>query len=362
MNSYIPYNFIFLLLTILGTIFSISSSHWIGVWAGLEINLLGFIPMLVYGGTTLEVESGVKYFIIQSMGSGILLTGRLLIRITALSWANFGSLLRTNYLSSHLYQRETNLYGILVLISLLIKVGLTPFHFWLPRVMSGLSWLSVLLLASWQKIAPLILILMVVRKYSSILIACCAAASVVGGIGGLNQTQLRRLIAYSSINHLGWIVAGRIYNVASIVIYFAIYFLISVFLFYYLWIKEKSQTRQLSTSSFRSTNEKLVFRTLILSLGGLPPLLGFVGKWLILTELFNIEPLILIFLILGSLIRLFYYLLLFFRYFFRNNSKITEISIKNYTSITVSMYFIVASISINFSGPIIILWLPSLIL
>nr|YP_009378326.1 NADH dehydrogenase subunit 2 [Solemya elarraichensis]ARH10758.1 NADH dehydrogenase subunit 2 [Solemya elarraichensis] len=362
MNSYIPYNFMFLLLTMLGTIFSISSSHWIGVWAGLEINLLGFIPMLVYGGTTLEVESGVKYFIIQSMGSGILLTGSLLISITALSWANFGSLLSTNYLSSHLYQSETNLYGILVLISLLIKVGLTPFHFWLPSVMSGLSWLSVLLLASWQKIAPLILILMVVSKYSSMLMACCAAASVVGGIGGLNQTQLRSLMAYSSINHLGWMVAGSIYNVASMVIYFAIYFLISVFLFYYLWIKEKSQTRQLSTSSFRSTNEKLVFSTLILSLGGLPPLLGFVGKWLILTELFNIEPLILMFLILGSLISLFYYLLLFFSYFFSNNSKITEMSMKNYTSMTVSMYFIVASISMNFSGPIMILWLPSLIL
>lgn len=346
----------------LGTIFSISSSHWIGVWAGLEINLLGFIPLLVYGGSTLEIESGVKYFIIQSIGSGILLMGSLLIRMAALSWTNLGPLLSTEISSISFIQKDISFYGALVIVRLLIKIGLTPFHFWLPRVISGLSWFSVLILASWQKIAPLILILIVVRKYSLFLLICCAGSSIVGGVGGLNQTQLRGLIAYSSINHLGWITAGRISRTASIVIYFIIYFLISIFLFYYLWIKEKRQARQISTSSFQSINEKLIFRTLILSLGGLPPLLGFVGKWLIITELFIIEPIILIFLIVGSLISLFYYLLLFFRYFFRNNSKIRELSTKNLIPLSTSRYFIVIRVSINFRGPIIILWLPSLIL
>nr|YP_006073358.1 NADH dehydrogenase subunit 2 [Solemya velum]AFG18178.1 NADH dehydrogenase subunit 2 [Solemya velum] len=362
MNVYIPYNFMFLLLTMLGTIFSISSSHWMGVWAGLEINLLGFIPLLVYGGSTLEIESGVKYFIIQSMGSGILLMGSLLISMAALSWTNLGPLLSTEISSMSFIQKDMSFYGALVMVSLLIKIGLTPFHFWLPSVMSGLSWFSVLILASWQKIAPLILILMVVSKYSLFLLMCCAGSSMVGGVGGLNQTQLRGLMAYSSINHLGWMTAGSISSTASMVIYFIIYFLISMFLFYYLWMKEKSQARQMSTSSFQSMNEKLIFSTLILSLGGLPPLLGFVGKWLIMTELFIIEPMILMFLILGSLISLFYYLLLFFSYFFSNNSKISELSTKNLMPLSTSSYFIVMSVSMNFSGPIMILWLPSLIL
>lgn len=361
MNIYIPYNFIFLILTILGTIFSVSSSHWIGVWAGLEINLLGFIPLLAYGGTTLEIESRVKYFIIQSIGSGLLLIGRLIIRVITLSWSNLSCFSRIN-ISYFINNSELTFFSILVLIRLLIKLGLTPFHFWLPRVISGLSWFSTLILASWQKIAPLVLILIITSKYSFFLLICSALSSVIGGIGGLNQTQLRRLLAYSSINHLGWIVARGICSITSIAVYFSIYLLISIFLFYFLWLKEKRQIRQLCSSSFQSISEKIIFRTLILSLGGLPPLLGFVGKWFVITELFTTEPIILILLISGSLIRLFYYLLLFFRFFFRNNSKTIDSLTKKHISLPINTYFMVARISINFRGPIIILWAPLLTL
>nr|YP_009378339.1 NADH dehydrogenase subunit 2 [Petrasma pervernicosa]ARH10771.1 NADH dehydrogenase subunit 2 [Petrasma pervernicosa] len=361
MNIYIPYNFMFLMLTMLGTIFSVSSSHWMGVWAGLEINLLGFIPLLAYGGTTLEIESSVKYFIIQSMGSGLLLMGSLMISVMTLSWSNLSCFSSMN-MSYFINNSELTFFSILVLISLLIKLGLTPFHFWLPSVMSGLSWFSTLILASWQKIAPLVLILMITSKYSFFLLICSALSSVIGGIGGLNQTQLRSLLAYSSINHLGWMVASGICSMTSMAVYFSIYLLISIFLFYFLWLKEKSQMRQLCSSSFQSMSEKMIFSTLILSLGGLPPLLGFVGKWFVMTELFTTEPIILMLLISGSLISLFYYLLLFFSFFFSNNSKTTDSLTKKHISLPMSTYFMVASISMNFSGPIIILWAPLLTL
>nr|YP_009378352.1 NADH dehydrogenase subunit 2 [Solemya velesiana]ARH10784.1 NADH dehydrogenase subunit 2 [Solemya velesiana] len=362
MNIYVPYNFIFLLLMTLGTIFSVSSSHWIGVWAGLEINLLGFIPMLVYGSTTLEIESSVKYFIIQSMGSGLLLLSSMLTSNTTLSWSNFGLSSSNSIMSSHYFMDKMPLFSILLLISLLIKMGLSPFHFWLPSVMSGISWISALILVSWQKIAPLILILMVMGQNSFILLMCCAISSLIGGLGGMNQTQIRALLAYSSINHLGWMVAGGMFNYTSMIIYFIIYFTISVFLFYFLWLKEKSQFRQLSYSSFSNLNEKMLFSVLILSLGGLPPLIGFAGKWLIITELFLVEPTILIFLILGSLISLFYYLMLFFTFFFSSSTKSSNFLNPNSLLIYKNSMFFTLSIMVNITGAMFILWLPSMLL
>lgn len=99
--------------------------------------------------------------------------------------------------------------GFIVLIGgLCVKLGLFPFHYWLPRVMAGLPWVSCLLLATWQKFAPLFLMLCLLELSRSYLIACVVCfigmgSSLVGGLGGMNQTQIRALLAYSSIGHLG---------------------------------------------------------------------------------------------------------------------------------------------------------------
>nr|UZN44215.1 NADH dehydrogenase subunit 2 [Acharax sp. NY-2022] len=348
-----------MMLMVIGTMFCISSSHWIGVWAGLEINLLGFIPLMVYKSTISEIECGVKYFIIQSIGSGLLLFSSLFNVSLFLSWGNF-VIFTYNYNMINLFNYENFLFffSAVMFIGLLIKLGLSPFHFWLPSVMSGLSWMAALFLVTWQKVAPLFLLIMVVGKYSFILLLCCMFSSLVGGIGGLNQTQLRILLAYSSINHLGWMVASGICSIGMLLMYFFIYFVVSFMLFYYLWLEENNQMRQLSTVVFSSNINKLLFSILILSLGGFPPLLGFVGKWLVMTELFVVEPVVLFFLIMGSLISLFYYLFLFYNFFF---------SVGMYYSLFLSDFyskkdvgFIVMAVFMNLSGILSMLWFPLL--
>nr|YP_009434655.1 NADH dehydrogenase subunit 2 [Tectus pyramis]ATF29387.1 NADH dehydrogenase subunit 2 [Tectus pyramis] len=297
--------FIFVLL--FGTILSLSSLHWLMIWVGLEINLMGFIPILVYRGITQESESGMKYFIVQAVGSGMVMAGSLYSFKSALSW--------------EILQDGGYLLGLSVLVAgLMMKLGSFPFHFWLPSVMAGMSWFGCLILTTWQKVAPMLLISALMHMWfigsvwGKIMIIFASLGSLVGGVGGLNQTQLRALLAYSSIGHIGWMLFSSLINESVLKVYFLIYFIISVCVFMVLWWFEKSNYLQLSSLSVGSSKifqVCLIF--MLLSLGGMPPFLGFVGKWLAIWSCCELQvPFSVSFLLMGSLISLFYYLSLLF--------------------------------------------------
>lgn len=309
MFSSLPFNYIFFIVAIFGTLFSISSSHWLGIWAGLEINLIGVLPLLVYQKSISERESAVKYFVIQALGSSLLLFGSLGTYRLSFSWENL------NFIAEWSFLRL-----IIIRVGLGLKMGVFPFHFWFPRVIAGLPWLSCLLLATWQKIAPLFLIISLFEASFTtwLFLTFCLIASgssLLGGVGGINQTQIRALLAYSSIGHLGWIIFAGLHRSWAIGFYFGTYVLISLCLFSALWLGDLSYSKTLAKVSFFSYPVFLVVM-ILLSLGGLPPLLGFISKWLVISTGVQSSLSIFIFLlILGSLIRLFYYLSLFFSLF-----------------------------------------------
>lgn len=292
---------------VFGTFFSISSPYWLGIWAGLEINLIGFLPLLVYQKKISERESAVKYFIVQAIGSSFLIFGRLISYRLLFTWEVIGD---TRWMLGFMF----------LLSGLFVKMGVFPFHFWLPRVMAGLSWVSCLLLATWQKIAPLLLLSIFLLEDLSYLlgvILCLfsACSALVGGLGGMSQTQLRALLAYSSIGHLGWITFAVLHRNWAMKIYLAIYIVISIGLFISLWYLNFNRMKDLNklVSNFNIVN----LLVMLLSLGGLPPMLGFISKWVIMRVSVNSVLWGFVFLlILGSLIRLFYYLSLFFSVFF----------------------------------------------
>nr|YP_009739579.1 NADH dehydrogenase subunit 2 [Boreotrophon candelabrum]QIC50559.1 NADH dehydrogenase subunit 2 [Boreotrophon candelabrum] len=315
MFSTLPFGYMFLSVMGAGTLLSLSSIHWLGIWAGLEINLIGFLPMLVYQKSTSESESAVKYFIVQALGSSFLIFGSLMMFNMSFTWDiyNMSSMFST--------------FGFLVMVSgLCIKLGLFPFHYWLPSVMAGLPWITCLLLATWQKLAPLFLMLCLLElneSYFLVLVLCLisAGSSLIGGVGGMNQTQVRALLAYSSIGHLGWMTFALLHSEWSMKFYLMIYILISACMFTSLWKSDSGNMKNidnLKSSGFLQMSIML----LLLSLGGLPPLLGFISKWLvILTSTSNPWLSILFLLILGSLMSLFYYLSLFFSVFLSNIKK-----------------------------------------
>lgn len=316
--SLIPYNFLFFFITLFGTTLSLSSSHWLGIWAGLEINLLGFIPLIVSRGMSLETESAIKYFLIQALGSRILLLGRVSSYNLTSTWEVTSS---------------AHPWGLsFIILRLLLKLGAFPFHAWLPPVIAGLSWSINLVLTTWQKVAPLFLLSAITQIWATseklnMLLLVAGASGLIGGLGGINQTQIRALIAYSSIGHVGWIILCLTIREIVLKIYFLIYLFISVGLFTLLYITELSTFRQtLNTKPNKLKPFQVITIFILLSLGGLPPLLGFTGKWAAIHFLcFFSSPLPILPLIIGSLMRLFYYLRLLFSLTLTSSRNLTSL-------------------------------------
>lgn len=291
---------------ILGTLISVSSTSWFRIWIGLEINLLSFIPLIISTKNLFSSESSLKYFLTQALASSVFL-------FSILIFVLFNDLKINNDLNEY--------FIVLISSTILIKIGSAPFHFWFPSVTEGLNWNSILLLITWQKIAPLIIFSYCINI--NLLIFVIFFSIIFGSLGGLNQTSLRKLIAFSSINHLGWIIVSIIRRESLWIIYFLFYCFLSfnvIFIFNNYKLLNINQT-------FYIKNLNLVLKTAIfivlLSLGGLPPFLGFFPKWLVI-EIIASQKIIftLLFILFFTLITLFFYLRISYNALLINHNEI----------------------------------------
>nr|AND96694.1 NADH deshydrogenase subunit 2 [Onthophagus pullus] len=281
----------FSLTLILGTLISISSYSWLGMWLGLEINLLSIIPLMSNSKNPMASEATMKYFITQTLASIILLFSIITMSI------NMNYIIFNNSLS------------LIFMTSLFIKMGAAPFHFWFPEIMEGLSWMNSFIMLTWQKIAPMTLISYSSFKNLNYLFMIVIFSSMISGIMGMNQTNMRKILAYSSINHISWMLTSMLFFEMIWIYYFMIYTIIS---FNIIIILKKFNIFYMS-QLFSSFNNypiiKFFFMLNFMSLGGLPPFLGFLPKWLtiqilIKMELFSLSLII----IIMTLITLFFYM------------------------------------------------------
>nr|YP_009538000.1 NADH dehydrogenase subunit 2 [Limenitis albomaculata]AYN60743.1 NADH dehydrogenase subunit 2 [Limenitis albomaculata] len=310
----------FLFILFFSTLISISSNSWLGCWIGLEINLLSFIPLITTPYNLLNSEASLKYFLIQSIAS-----------------INFlFSILLSLFLMKNFF--FNNFFTIIINSSLLMKMGSTPFHFWFPNIMEGLSWFNCFILMTWQKITPMILL----SYYFNLnfLYFIMIFNVLIGVIGSFNQTSLRKLMAFSSINNLGWMISSIIISETLWMIYFifySIFMFIMCFLFYIINIFFISQLFFFNMNFLIKISIMINF----LSLGGLPPFLGFFPKWLIINYLLNNNFFIISFMfIMSSLILMFVYIRIIYSslMFFSFKLKWFKIFIKN-NSLTLIYFF-----------------------
>nr|YP_001874746.1 NADH dehydrogenase subunit 2 [Sthenoteuthis oualaniensis]ACC78182.1 NADH dehydrogenase subunit 2 [Sthenoteuthis oualaniensis] len=289
-NKFFPSNFLFILIMIMGTMFSISSSHWLTMWMGLEINLMGFLPLMNIKGKTLEAEASMKYFIIQSMSSSVLIISSVLMYNTTLSW----------------YSMFTNdMFSLMIILSLVLKLGGAPLHFWVPSIAKQMSWSILFMMLTWQKLAPL-LMLSLINSNLMIIMLISMASTIVGSIMALNQTNIQLIMVYSSISHLGWMLSMISINSSLTMMYFFNYIMISMPLMNMLSLTLGNHLFML-TQQTKMNN--MIPISLILSLGGLPPLLGFMSKLVILISLIEMKLMLLtVFMFVGTLISLYFYL------------------------------------------------------
>nr|QHN56404.1 NADH dehydrogenase subunit 2 [Megaselia spiracularis] len=296
------YKLLFLFTLILGTLITISSNTWFSAWMGLEINLLSFIPLMNDTKNLMSSESSLKYFLIQVLASSILL---FMVIIYMFNYnINFDMINLNNFINLGMIS------------SLMLKSGMAPFHFWFPNVIEGLNWMNSFIILTWQKIAPLMLMSLLMVNYLFIPIIL---SMIVGSIGGLNQTSLRKIMAYSSINHLGWMGAAMISSDILWLNYFLFYMFLSTTLIYFFNINKLFFMNQMY-SMFNHSNElKLILFLNFLSLGGLPPFLGFFPKWNVIQMLVNNNQLFLMTtMVVLTLITLYYYMRMCYAGFMMN--------------------------------------------
>nr|QNG56184.1 NADH dehydrogenase subunit 2 [Pediacus ater] len=275
---------------IFGTLLTISSYSWMSMWMGLEINLLSIIPLMNNSKNIYPSESAMKYFMTQMMASIILLFS-IILMMNKFEMLNFDNLYLMMMFNS----------------SLLTKMGAAPFHFWFPEIMEGLSWMNCFIMLTWQKLAPMIIIMynnnMIFLSYIIII------SSMIGSLMGLNQSSLRKIMTYSSINHIGWLLASIISNKMIWMIYFIIYSFLTLNLILIFYTYNIFHLNQLNNFFNKNKMMKFFFNMNFLSLGGLPPFLGFLPKWLTINSLIiNKSFFLTLILIILTLITLFFYL------------------------------------------------------
>nr|YP_011004664.1 NADH dehydrogenase subunit 2 [Dercas nina]WPT28304.1 NADH dehydrogenase subunit 2 [Dercas nina] len=270
------------------TLISISSNSWLGCWIGLEINLLSFIPLISNNKNLMHTEASLKYFLVQSIAS-----------INFIFIILFKMFFMKNF-------EINNLFSIMINSSLLMKMGSTPFHFWFPNIMEGLNWINCFILMSWQKISPMILLSYYFNNNFIMIIMIMNV--MIGSLSGFNQTSIRKLMTFSSINNLGWLLSALMISENMWLLYFSFYtFLIFImcFMFFYMNIFYLNQIINLNLNFFMKISLFINF----FSLAGLPPFMGFFPKWMIINYMisYNLYFMIFIFL-MSSLIMLFFYI------------------------------------------------------
>nr|UAM91021.1 NADH dehydrogenase subunit 2 [Holotrichia niponensis] len=285
------YKSMFFTSLMIGTLISISSYSWMGMWMGLEINLLSIIPLMSDTKNMMASEAALKYFITQTLASTLLLFS--IIMLTLNLPYNFGP----------------NLYLTLILnTSLFMKMGAAPFHFWFPEMIEGLNWSMSLVMLTWQKIAPMILLTYFMFSPSYIFLIIIFSM-LISGLMGLNQTSLRKIMAYSSINHIGWMLSTMLVMETLWLYYFVIYSLISMNIIFALKIFNIFHQKKLFILMNFDYLTKFFFILNFLSLGGLPPFLGFFPKWLTIQSLIEKQMFLLsALMIVMTLMTLYFYL------------------------------------------------------
>nr|QVT11004.1 NADH dehydrogenase subunit 2 [Marumba sperchius] len=301
----------FLFILSFSTFISISANSWFGCWIGLEINLLSFIPLISNSNNLLSSEASLKYFLTQSIASMNFLFS---ILIKFFLMKNF---------------EMNNFISIMINSSLLMKMGSAPFHFWFPNISEGLSWFNNFILMSWQKISPLILLSYYFNM--NFLYMIIILNVIIGAIGGMNQTSLRKMMAFSSINNLGWMIFSFMISNNLWIFYFMMYSILISIMFFMFYILNMFFINQLYINNMNFMIKLNLFIN-FLSLGGLPPFIGFLPKWIIINFLMiNKFYLLTLIMVMSSLITIYFYIRIIYSSFLFNYFKMKwfKISLKN---------------------------------
>nr|ATI10821.1 NADH dehydrogenase subunit 2 [Cryptophyllium tibetense] len=318
----------FLLMSMFSVLISISSNSWFIVWMGMEMNLMSFMPLMMNSENISSKESMMTYFMTQTIASMLLM-----MSIVMMMW-------KSSINENELFNNKE----MMMLLSLMMKSGTSPLHFWLPKTMEGLKWSSCLMLMTLQKMIPLMLLTKVI-KINTFSMTVVMTSMIVGAIGGLNQTSLRKLMAYSSISNNGWMISAMMISEKTWIIYFMMYsMMITVMTMSMMKYKNYHMNQLMSMNEPLKTKMMLLMN--MMSISGLPPMMGFMPKLMVIkANIINMEMMTMLTAMMAALITIYYYLrlmlsmMLMTKYSPKWNTKIFKK--KNYKLMMTSMMSII---------------------
>ncbi len=313
---------ILILSSVLGMMIMISSNDLIVFYMGLELQSLALYVLATFNRDQLKSsEAGLKYFVLSALSSGLLLYGCSLIY-------GFTGSTNFNVIAEQLNTNQYSLtFGIVfILVGLAFKISAVPFHMWAPDVYEGSPTSVTLFFTMVPKIAALTVFIRflyvpfldLISQWQMILIFLSIASMLLGAVAAIGQTNLKRLIAYSSIGHIGYALAGLATGsndgIQSSVIYITIYILMNLGLFSCLLMMKRNNKyyEEIDDLSGLSKNHPLLSLSLLVilfSLAGIPPLAGFFAKFYIFKSVLEQSMYFLAIVgLLSTVIAAFYYL------------------------------------------------------
>nr|AIF79957.1 NADH dehydrogenase subunit 2 [Cnemaspis psychedelica] len=292
-----PLTYTMLLMSLAtSTIITMSSYHWLLAWLALELNTLSILPIIIKPHHPRATESTVKYFMIQTTAAAMILFASTLNTWQTGQWS--------------ITYSPTLISTLIITTAIMLKLGLVPVHTWYPEVLQGATLYTALILSTWQKIAPLaLLFLMSPHLPNNMLMITGLLSALLGGWAGMNQTQTRKIMAFSSIAHMGWLMVALSLNQTLATLTLIIYIMMTTTIFSSMATTNTKTLTDITTIWTHSPALMTMMMLTLMSLGGLPPLTGFMPKWLILKDLtywkLNIMALSLL---MASLPSLFFYI------------------------------------------------------
>ena len=313
---------IIILLSILGMFFMVSSNDLILFYLGLELQSLSlYILASIDRDNLRSTESGIKYFVLSALSSGLLLYGCSLL---------YGFTGSTNF-DSIAEQLNTENAGavfamVFILVGLAFKVSAVPFHMWTPDVYEGAPTSITSYFAVVPKVAGLAVLIKfmyipfskILMEWQTIIIFISIASMILGAVAAIGQKNIKRLLAYSSIGHIGYALAGVATGVISgyesAIVYISIYVVMNLGAFSCLYLLKKDGEYKENISDLSGISKKhpilaISFLVILFSLAGIPPLGGFFAKFYVFTAVVEQKMYALAIIgLLTTVISAFYYL------------------------------------------------------
>ncbi len=312
---------ILILCSLLGMLVMISSNDLIVFYIGLELQSLALYVLASFNrDNLLSSESGLKYFVLSALSSGLLLYGCSLIY-------GFSNSTNFNEISQNFNFEYGVIFGmVFVIVGLAFKISAVPFHMWAPDVYQGSPTSVTVLFAILPKIAALTVFIKFLygpfinlfEEWQAIIIFLSVASMILGAVAAIGQKNLKRLIAYSSISHMGYALAGLTtgtnQGIQSSIIYLIIYLIMNLAFFSCLFMLKRKDKFYENIEDLSGLSKKhpilaLSFLIILFSLAGIPPLAGFFAKFYIFMAVIQKEMYFLAIVgLLATVIAAFYYL------------------------------------------------------